>query len=174
LEEEFADMTISGSIRDARGKMAGLIAVMLWLISPSGISGELNGQQQSSQQGTQQGGQQGQQQGQQNCPAQGSQNNGQQGQQNGANNGQNSNCNQPAPLFGGSLTIKKSSQSTDSAALGFNGVDPNGQVQQAFLNAAPSADSEKKAQAMAANRPSPVDLAAFEKEGGLTHGTTAN
>jgi hypothetical protein len=134
-------MTISAAIRGTLTRTAGVIALTLALISPAGITGGLMGQQ-NSQPGQQQ-----------NCPAQGTQNNGQQGQQsqegqqNGANNGQNNNCNQPAPLFGGALSIKKSNQTTDSAALGFNGVDPNGQVQQAFLNSAPSADSEKKAEA---------------------------
>ena len=120
-----------------------------------------------------------QQQGQQPCPAKGQQKNGQTGQPNqqnnangnGSNNGQqNKNCNnnQPAPLFGGALTIKKSSQSTDSTALGFNGLDPNGQVQSAFLNASPSGDSEQKAQAMTNYRPTLVDLAVFQKTGGLT------
>ena len=121
-----------------------------------------------------------QQQGQQPCPAKGQQKNGQTGQPNqqnnanggnGSNNGQqNKNCNnnQPAPLFGGALTIKKSSQSTDSTALGFNGLDPNGQVQSAFLNASPSGDSEQKAQAMTNYRPTLLDLAVFQKTGGLT------
>ena len=120
-----------------------------------------------------------QQQGQQPCPAKGQQKNGQAAQPNqqnnangnGSNNGQqNKNCNnnQPAPLFGGALTIKKSSQSTDSTALGFNGLDPNGQVQSAFLNSSPSSDSEQKAQAMTNYRPTLVDLAVFQKTGGLT------
>ena len=159
-------MTISAAIRGTLTRTAGVIALTLALISPAGITGGLMGQQ-NSQPGQQQ-----------NCPAQGTQNNGQQGQQsqegqqNGANNGQNNNCNQPAPLFGGALSIKKSNQTTDSAALGFNGVDPNGQVQQAFLNSAPSADSEKKAEAMAAYRPTPAALVTFEKDGGLPQSAT--
>ena len=79
-------------------------------------------------------------------------------------------ANKPAPLFGGSLTIKKSSQSTDSTALGFNGVDPNGQVQDAFLSAAPSAESETETQSMASYRPTPAALTEFEKSGGLSQG----
>ena len=166
-------VTISTRRRIARVACA-LIAVVCWLGSPAAITGE--GQQQTPPQG------------QQGCPAPNTQangqqangqqtNNGQQGQQNGsqqngANNQQNANCNQPAPLFSGSLSIKKSSQSTDTTAFGFNGVDPNGQVQQAFLNSAPSAESEKKAVALAANQPSPADLAAFEKEGGLNQPAT--
>jgi hypothetical protein len=78
--------------------------------------------------------------------------------------------NKPAPLFGGSLGIKTSHQSTDSTALGFNGVDPNGQVQQAFLNASPSDAAVQKAQAMGYYSPSSADLASFERSGGLTQG----
>jgi hypothetical protein len=79
----------------------------------------------------------------------------------------------PAPLFGGSLTIKKSRQTTDNAALGFNGVDPNGQVQQAFLSASPSEDNARKAQALATYKPTAAELAAFEKEGGLSQNAPA-
>ena len=97
---------------------------------------------------------------------------------NGAGNGKGGpnsapcNNNKPAPLFGGALTLKKSHQSTDSTALGFNGVDPNGQVQQAFLNASPSSTAEQKAQAMAGYRPSPAALTAFQQQGGLTQNST--
>jgi hypothetical protein len=135
---------------------------MLWLAMAAGAAVGRDGGRQN---------QQGQQQNQQPCPAQ----NGQNGQQPQAQqNGQaqpNPNCNQqPAPLFGGSLNVKKSSQSTDAAALGFNGVDPNGQVQQAFLNAQPTPQSMAKAQAMAGYRPAAADLTAFEQAGGLTPG----
>lgn len=93
---------------------------------------------------------------------------------NGSNGSKTDPCakqgNKPAPLFGGSLGIKTSHQSTDSTALGFNGVDPNGQVQQAFLNASPSDNALQKAQAMASYAPSVADLASFEHSGGLTEG----
>jgi len=93
---------------------------------------------------------------------------------NGSSGSKNDPCakqgNKPAPLFGGSLGIKTSHQSTDSTALGFNGVDPNGQVQQAFLNASPSDSALQKAQAMASYAPSAADLASFEHSGGLTVG----
>jgi hypothetical protein len=79
----------------------------------------------------------------------------------------------PAPLFGGSMTIRKSRQTTDNTALGFNGVDPNGQVQQAFLTASPTEDSTHKAQALATYKPTPAQLAAFEKDGGLPQATPA-
>ena len=159
-------MAISGRVAGTIARVACVLGVALCLLLPTRIAGERSAWQQQNQQ---------------NCPAQGSQKNGQpqgqsgqQKQQGGANgsgsNKNNANCknNQPAPLFGGSLSIKKSSQSTDSSALGFNGVDPNGQVQQAFLSASPSSDAVQKAQSMANYRPTLVDLAAFQKDGGLT------
>jgi hypothetical protein len=169
-------MIISGMMRRARLKYLGVLAAMLWLALAAGVAVGRDG---NSQQNQQQSGQQNGQQNGQPCPAQTSQNGQQpQQQQNGQTqqNGQgqpNANCNQqPAPLFGGSMNIKKSNQSTDSAALGFNGVDPNGQVQQAFMNAQPTPQSLAKAQAMATYRPAAADLTAFEQAGGLTQSAT--
>src|SRR5436190_2540998 len=41
----------------------------------------------------------------------------------------------PTPLFGGTLNVKSSRQTKDTATLGFNGVDDNGKVQKSFLSA---------------------------------------
>jgi hypothetical protein len=165
-------MNLPGILRRARQKHLGVMAAIVWLALAAGAAVGRDGGQQNQQSGQQKNGQP--------CPAQSGQNgqNGQQQQQGSQpqQNGQaqpNANCNQqPAPLFGGSMSIKKSNQSTDSAALGFNGVDPNGQVQQAFLNAQPTPQSLAKAQAMAAYRPAPADLTAFEQAGGLTPSAT--
>jgi hypothetical protein len=160
-------MTIPGTMRKARRMHLDVLAAMLWLALAAGVAVGRDGRGQQNQP-------QGQQQNQQPCPAQNTQNGQQPQQQNGQTQQQgqgqaNQNCNkQPAPLFGGSMSIKKSNQSTDAAALGFNGVDPNGQVQQAFLNAQPTPESLAKAQAMAGYRPPAADLAAFEQQGGLT------
>lgn len=164
-------MNVSGTMQRVRPKHMRVLAAVVWLALAARVAVGRDG------------GQQNQQQSQQPCPAQTGQTgqNGQNGQQpqqpqNGqpgqvtANSGANCN-NQPAPLFGGSLSIKKSNQSTDAAALGFNGVDPNGQVQQAFLNAEPTPQSVAKAQAMAGYRPTDVELTVFEMTGGLTQGT---
>jgi hypothetical protein len=154
-------MMIPGVMRGVKLARVGALAAILWLTAASDAAVSRDGPQQNQQQGGQQNGQP--------CPAQNQQNGQQQQQQNGQNGQQNPNCNQqPAPLFGGSLNIKKSNQSTDAAAMGFNGVDPNGQVQQAFLNAQPTPQSLAKAQGMAAYRPSAADLVAFEQQGGLT------
>ena len=111
--------------------------------------------------------------GQQQQPPPGQQGTGAAG--NGANgNGNAAGCsggannNKPAPLFCGSLRITKAKQTGDNTALGFNGVDPNGQVQKAALSATATADSARKALGMTAYRPSPVELAGFQKDGGLT------
>jgi hypothetical protein len=127
-------------------------------------------QQSSSQQqtGQQQSGQQ--QSGQQ-----------QQGQQAGAassnssnSNGSNSSCgggadnSKPAPLFCGSLKITKAKQTGDNTSLGFNGLDPNGQIDKAALNGKVTADSTMKVRGMTAYLPGPGELARFQQDGGLT------
>lgn len=169
-------MFIPGVIRTVRRRL-GVLAAMIWLALATGVAVGRDGGLQTQQQGQQQNGQP--------CPAQTTQN-GQQPQQQQSGQTQQSaqtqpngqapsspNCNQqPAPLFGGSMNIKKSNQSTDSAALGFNGVDPNGQVQQAFMNAQPTPQSLAKAQAMATYRTAAADLTAFEQAGGLTQSAT--
>jgi len=104
---------------------------------------------------------------------------GQQGTGNANGNGNAAACSgsanntKPAPLFCGSLRITKGRQTGDNTALGFNGVDPNGQVQKAVLSATATADSTRKVLGMAAYRPSPVELAGFQKDGGLTLVTPA-
>ncbi len=78
------------------------------------------------------------------------------------------NANKPAPLFGGALTLKKSNQTADNTALGFNGIGDNGQVTATVLNAATTSDAAAKAQRMANFKPDPGALAQFQKDGNLT------
>ena len=73
----------------------------------------------------------------------------------------------PAPLFGGSLNIKSSRQSKDTATLGFNGVDDNGKVQQSFLSAAAGGSDAAAVQKMASQPVADADLNTFIQEGGL-------
>ncbi|HXM96768.1 MAG TPA: hypothetical protein VOA64_21315 [Candidatus Dormibacteraeota bacterium] len=73
----------------------------------------------------------------------------------------------PAPLFGGTLNLKSSRQTKDSSALGFNGVDPNGQVQKSFLSAAPTGADAAKAQQVAVYKVDQAELAAFIADGHL-------
>jgi hypothetical protein len=115
------------------------------------------GQQNQKDKKNQQGGnqQQGQQPPQQNPP----QGNPPQGQQN--------NGDKPTPLFGGSIGLKSSRQTKDSATLGFNGVDPNGQVQKAMLSGAATPADAMKAQQLAQTTVSPADLVQFLQDGGL-------
>jgi len=75
--------------------------------------------------------------------------------------------NKPAPLFGGTLDLKSSRQTKDSATLGFNGVDPNGQVQKSFLSASASGTDNDKAAQIAGYKVSDADLAQFIQDGGL-------
>lgn len=51
--------------------------------------------------------------------------------------------------------------------MGFNGVDPNGQVQQSFLNASPTPDDAAKAQIVAQYQVNSADLSAFLQQGDL-------
>jgi hypothetical protein len=78
------------------------------------------------------------------------------------------NANKPAPLFGGALTLKTSRQTTDSAALGFNGIGDNGQVTAAVLSASSTSDAAAKAQRMSNFKPDPATLAKFQMDGNLT------
>ena len=118
-----------------------------------------SGQQQTGQQQPQQPGQQG---------AGAPSSNGPNANGNAAGCSGGANNSKPAPLFCGSLRITKGKQTGDNTALGFNGLDPNGQVEKAALTATATADSTKKVLGMTAYRPSPVELAGFQKDGGLT------
>src|SRR5882757_10532301 len=73
----------------------------------------------------------------------------------------------PTPLFGGTIGLKSSRQTKDSATLGFNGVEPNGQVQKAMLTAAVTPVDAMKAQQVAQIAVPPADLAQFLQDGGL-------
>lgn len=74
----------------------------------------------------------------------------------------------PTPLFGGTIGLKSSRQTKDSATLGFNGVDPNGQVQKSMLTASTTAFDAARAQQVAQIRVAPADLVQFIQDGGLT------
>jgi len=73
----------------------------------------------------------------------------------------------PAPLFGGSLNIKTSRQTKDTATLGFNGVDDNGQVQKTFLASSAAGDDTAKVQRLATYAVSTAELDEFIQQGGL-------
>jgi hypothetical protein len=145
--------------------------LVLLLAPQNGAAQQQSGQQPPSQQqsGQQQSGQQPS--GQQGAGAANS--NGSNGNGNNTSCGGGANDSKPAPLFCGSLRITKAKQTGDNTSLGFNGVDPNGQVQKAALNATATPDSTRKAMGMAAYRPTPGELAGFQKDGGLTLATPA-
>ncbi|HMI53843.1 MAG TPA: hypothetical protein VK525_20175 [Candidatus Saccharimonadales bacterium] len=73
----------------------------------------------------------------------------------------------PAPLFGGTVNLKSSRQTKDSASLGFNGVDPNGQVAKSFLTASPTGADAAKAQTVAGYKVDPAELNKFIQDGSL-------
>jgi hypothetical protein len=146
-----------------------LLFLLVMVTMRDGVAQQQSGQQPSGQQqsGQQQSGQQ--QSGQQGAGAASSNNPNSNGNDSGCGGGANNS--KPAPLFCGSLRITKAKQTGDNTSLGFNGVDPNGQVQKAALNATATPDSTRKALGMAAYRPSPAELAGFQKDGGLTPAT---
>lgn len=74
---------------------------------------------------------------------------------------------EPAPLFGGKMGIKSSSQTKETASLGFNGIDPSGKVDAKMMATTPSAEHQAKAKQLSAMVPNTTDLAAFLKDGGL-------
>lgn len=73
----------------------------------------------------------------------------------------------PAPLFGGKVGLKSSRQSKDQATLGFNGIGPNGQVEQGALNAATTSNAAQKAAALSIYKVPASEVDAFIKEGNL-------
>lgn len=79
----------------------------------------------------------------------------------------NSAGDKPTPLFGGTIGLKSSRQTKDSATLGFNGVDPNGQVQKAVLNGAATPADALKAQQILQISVMPAELVQFLQDGGL-------
>jgi transcription initiation factor TFIID subunit TAF12 len=143
----------------------------LMLTIHNGSAQQQSGQQQSGQQqqGQQQSGQQ-----QSGQPQQGQQGTGAAGSNSPNSNGSDSSCgggannSKPAPLFCGSLKITKAKQTGDNTSLGFNGLDPNGQIDKAALNGRVTADSMMKVRGLATYHPSPADLARFQQDGGLT------
>ncbi len=73
----------------------------------------------------------------------------------------------PAPLFGGKVGLKSSRQSKDQATLGFNGIGPNGQVEQGALNASTTSDAAGKAAALSTYTVPVSEVDAFIKQGNL-------
>ena len=74
---------------------------------------------------------------------------------------------EPAPLFGGVLGTRSSQKTKESATLGFNGIDPSGNVDQKMLGTSATAEHQAKVKKMAEDSPNPADLQAFILDGGL-------
>jgi hypothetical protein len=79
--------------------------------------------------------------------------------------------NGPKPLFQGNLGIKSSRQGKDSAALGFNGLDPEGHVTKDQMAKAATKADTFEAMALVAYSPTPEELAKFMAAGNLKAGT---
>lgn len=74
---------------------------------------------------------------------------------------------EPAPLFDGKLGTRSSQKNKESATLGFNGIDPSGKLGQKMLDTPATPATEAQVKKMAELAPTPPDLDAFIKEGGL-------
>ena len=70
-------------------------------------------------------------------------------------------------MFDGKLGIRSSQKTKENASLGFNGIDPSGKVDAKMLATTPGPADQAKVQQMAKAEPSPSELQAFLKEGGL-------
>lgn len=79
--------------------------------------------------------------------------------------------NAPKPLFQGNLGIKSSRQGKDSAALGFNGLDPEGKIEKAALNSPVLKTDMLNAMALLAYKPTTDEFNKFVGEGNLKPGT---
>lgn len=77
----------------------------------------------------------------------------------------------PKPLFQGNLGIKSSRQGKDSAALGFNGLDPEGKIEKAALDAPVTKIDAVNAAALVAYNPTADELKQFMSEGNLKAGS---
>ena len=73
----------------------------------------------------------------------------------------------PTPLFEGKSGLKSSRQGKETATAGFNGVNPNGEIQKTVLAASPTAEDQAHVNAMSALSANPAELTAFAKEGSL-------
>jgi hypothetical protein len=73
----------------------------------------------------------------------------------------------PKPLFGGKIPARSSQSTKESASLGFNGIDPSGKVSKKMMATNPKPGDAEKVRDMDAKRPTPTQVAAFTKQGGL-------
>jgi len=74
---------------------------------------------------------------------------------------------EPIPLFSGKIGATSSQKTKESATLGFNGIDPSGKVDAKMLATPATSEHETKVKKLAEMAPTPADLDAFIKEGGL-------
>lgn len=79
--------------------------------------------------------------------------------------------NAPKPLFQGNLGIKSSRQGKDSAALGFNGLDPEGHVTKEAMAKSPTKQDKFSAMSLVAYSPTQEELNKFMASGNLKAGT---
>ena len=73
----------------------------------------------------------------------------------------------PKQVFAGKVKLTSSRQGKNTASAGFNGVGPDGKVQEALLNGSPSEESRQKAARLSLAEVDLKDVQAFAKDGKL-------
>jgi len=73
----------------------------------------------------------------------------------------------PKQVFTGKVKLTSSRQGKNTASAGFNGVGPDGKVQEALLSGSPSEESRQKAARLSLAEVDRADVQAFAKEGNL-------
>jgi hypothetical protein len=75
---------------------------------------------------------------------------------------------QPAQLFQGQSNLKSSKTTKDGATWGFNGIGPDGKVQQQVITASINSSDEQKAGELALVTVSSAELKKFAEDGKLS------
>ena len=73
----------------------------------------------------------------------------------------------PKPLFGGTISAKSSQHKKDTTSLGFNGLDPQGQVEKSMLASSPTSIDEQMVDVLTRTKVDPSDLTEFIRDGQL-------
>ncbi len=73
----------------------------------------------------------------------------------------------PKQIFTGKVKLTSSRQGKNTASAGFNGVGPDGKVQEALLSGSPSEESRQKAARLTLLEVDRADVVAFAKDGKL-------
>jgi hypothetical protein len=74
---------------------------------------------------------------------------------------------EPEPMFGGTVTLKTSRQTSQAASAGFNGLDPNGAVLKTSMDSTPGSKDSSAALRLSVYALPSAELQKFIEEGHL-------